>query len=84
MVNYRVADLHALVKDLRAEGCNVLGERESEREVRLGNRSGWKQGRTLGTTSRSIRSQPYEYPPWPTHYSTEPACDRPVTSSVMP
>jgi len=24
MVNYRVADLHALVKVLRAEGCNVL------------------------------------------------------------
>jgi predicted enzyme related to lactoylglutathione lyase len=24
MVNYRVADLHALVKALRAEGCNVL------------------------------------------------------------
>lgn len=24
MVNYRVADLHALVKLLRAEGCNVL------------------------------------------------------------
>ena len=24
MVNYRVADLHALVNDLRAEGCNVL------------------------------------------------------------
>lgn len=24
MVNYRVADLHALVKVLRSEGCNVL------------------------------------------------------------
>jgi len=24
MVNYRVEDLHALVKVLRAEGCNVL------------------------------------------------------------
>ena len=24
MVNYRVADLHALVKALREEGCNVL------------------------------------------------------------
>jgi predicted enzyme related to lactoylglutathione lyase len=24
MVNYRVADLHALVKVLKAEGCNVL------------------------------------------------------------
>jgi predicted enzyme related to lactoylglutathione lyase len=24
MINYRVADLHALVKELRAEGCNVL------------------------------------------------------------
>ena len=24
MVNYRVADLHALVAALRAEGCNVL------------------------------------------------------------
>lgn len=24
MVNYRVADLHALVRELRAEGCNVL------------------------------------------------------------
>ena len=26
MVNYRVADLHALVATLRAEGCNVLDE----------------------------------------------------------
>lgn len=26
MVNYRVADLHALVKVLREEGCNVLEE----------------------------------------------------------
>ena len=24
MINYRVADLHALVKALKAEGCNVL------------------------------------------------------------
>ena len=24
MVNYRVADLHALIRTLRAEGCNVL------------------------------------------------------------
>ena len=24
MINYRVADLHALVKELRAEGCTVL------------------------------------------------------------
>ena len=24
MINYRVADLHALIKALRAEGCNVL------------------------------------------------------------
>lgn len=24
MVNYRVADLHALIRELRAEGCNVL------------------------------------------------------------
>ena len=26
MVNYRVADLHALVQALKAEGCNVLDE----------------------------------------------------------
>ncbi|MFN2614304.1 MAG: VOC family protein [Actinomycetota bacterium] len=26
MVNYRVDDLHALVKTLREEGCNVLGD----------------------------------------------------------
>jgi predicted enzyme related to lactoylglutathione lyase len=26
MVNYRVADLHALVKALRDEGCNVLDQ----------------------------------------------------------
>ena len=26
MVNYRVADVHALVAALRAEGCNVLGK----------------------------------------------------------
>ena len=31
MVNYRVADLHALVKALKIEGCNVLDEiNESE------------------------------------------------------
>ncbi|MEO7168274.1 MAG: VOC family protein [Chthoniobacterales bacterium] len=28
MVNYRVADLHGLVKLLRAEGCEVVGEVE--------------------------------------------------------
>ena len=28
MVNYRVADLHALVAALRAEGCDVVGEVE--------------------------------------------------------
>lgn len=28
MVNYRVADLHALVNALRAEGCNVLDQVE--------------------------------------------------------
>jgi predicted enzyme related to lactoylglutathione lyase len=28
MVNYRVADVHALVAALRDEGCNVLGEVE--------------------------------------------------------
>ena len=26
MINYRVADVHALVKALREEGCNVHGE----------------------------------------------------------
>ncbi len=31
MVNYRVEDLHALVKDLREEGCNVL-EKTDESE----------------------------------------------------
>ncbi len=31
MVNYRVADLHGLVKALRAEGCNVL-EKTDESE----------------------------------------------------
>ena len=24
MVNYRVADLHALIRELRAEGCQVM------------------------------------------------------------
>lgn len=28
MVNYRVADLHALIDALRAEGCNVLEKTE--------------------------------------------------------
>ena len=31
MINYRVADLHALIKALRAEGCNVL-EKTDESE----------------------------------------------------
>jgi predicted enzyme related to lactoylglutathione lyase len=30
MINYRVADLDALLDALRAEGCNVLGNEESE------------------------------------------------------
>src|SRR5438874_2818153 len=38
MINYRVADLHALVKMLRAEGCNVLDridESEDRKSTRL-------------------------------------------------
>jgi len=37
MVNYRVADLHALVHELRAEGCHVLDKIE---ESELG-KFGW-------------------------------------------
>ncbi len=29
MVNYRVADLHALIQVLRTEGCNVMGRPRS-------------------------------------------------------
>ena len=36
MVNYRVADLHALVKALRAEGCNVLEKTEESEFGKFG------------------------------------------------
>ena len=36
MVNYRVADLHALVRELRAEGCNVLDRTEESEYGKFG------------------------------------------------
>lgn len=36
MVNYRVADLHALLATLRAEGCNVLDKVEDSEFGRFG------------------------------------------------
>ena len=36
MVNYRVADLHALVQALRAEGCNVIGKAEESEYGKFG------------------------------------------------
>ncbi len=36
MVNYRVADLHALVKSLRAEGCNVMEKTEESEFGKFG------------------------------------------------
>lgn len=36
MVNYRVADVHALVKALREEGCNVHGEVEDSEYGKFG------------------------------------------------
>jgi predicted enzyme related to lactoylglutathione lyase len=36
MVNYRVADLHALVGALRAEGCNVLEKTEESEYGKFG------------------------------------------------
>jgi predicted enzyme related to lactoylglutathione lyase len=36
MVNYRVADLHALLAALRAEGCNVLDKVEDSEFGRFG------------------------------------------------
>ena len=36
MVNYRVADLHALVGELRAEGCNVVDKTEESEYGKFG------------------------------------------------
>jgi predicted enzyme related to lactoylglutathione lyase len=36
MINYRVADLHALVSVLRAEGCNVLEKTEESEYGKFG------------------------------------------------
>jgi predicted enzyme related to lactoylglutathione lyase len=36
MVNYRVADLHALVHELRKEGCNVLDKTEESEYGKFG------------------------------------------------
>jgi predicted enzyme related to lactoylglutathione lyase len=36
MVNYRVADLHALLSELRAEGCNVLDKIEESEYGKFG------------------------------------------------
>ena len=36
MVNYRVADLHALIRELRKEGCNVLDKIEESEYGKFG------------------------------------------------
>ena len=36
MVNYRVADLHALVRELRAEGCDVIDKTEESEYGKVG------------------------------------------------
>lgn len=36
MVNYRVADVHALIRELRAEGCNVLDKIEESEYGKFG------------------------------------------------
>ena len=36
MINYRVADLHALVQVLRAEGCNVMEKTEESEYGKFG------------------------------------------------
>lgn len=36
MINYRVANLHALLDALRAEGCNVLGKAEESEYGKFG------------------------------------------------
>jgi len=36
MVNYRVADLHALLEALRAEGCNLVGEAQDSEFGKFG------------------------------------------------
>ena len=36
MVNYRVADLHALIDELRAEGCNVISKTEDSEYGKFG------------------------------------------------
>ncbi len=36
MVNYRVADLHALVRELRAEGCHVLDKTDDSEYGKFG------------------------------------------------
>lgn len=36
MINYRVADLHALLEALRTEGCNVVGNAEESEYGKFG------------------------------------------------
>ena len=36
MVNYRVADLHSLIRELRAEGCNVLDKTDDSEYGKFG------------------------------------------------
>jgi len=36
MVNYRVADLHGLLRELRAEGCNVIDKTEESEFGKFG------------------------------------------------
>ena len=50
MVNYRVEDLHALVKALKEEGCNVL-EKIDESEY---GKFGWVIGRAMAAASRPM------------------------------
>ena len=56
MVNYRVEDLHALLKALQRGRLQRAREdrRLRVREVRLGHRPGRQQGRTLATACRPM------------------------------
>ena len=54
MVNYRVADVHTLVRELRAEGCNMLDKVEG---IQILGKFGWvhRSGRATRSSSGNRR-----------------------------
>jgi len=61
MVNYRVDDLHALVKALREEGCNVLEKIDESEYGKLGSsiwkETRWNYGNRLPANNKGCRVQ---------------------------